>query len=337
MSRRERDGRDSQGKRLHSRFDREPSPKKVKREEKSGPSRTHSSHHHSSVKELTDHKQKQEVQDEVPFQSIPVSNIPDHYIETKNLEGKDDRTRMDTQHSSEHRDVLHSHSYYQHSDRGSAGWSSSRRAIDHRRWNDSKEQSRNRIRAEEYDQHKKDERPHSRADEKNTGIWRHDRFKDLEPAVPPARKRPAFREKKLPTEPDADASTKGSEKPKLSTREPPMEWDTGRREEKSELYPRVPDKPSRSFPRVDDRRERRVDGFYQRVEMQRSIDPSGERYGVRGRADRPDFAYGERNSLRAGGFEVEKWKHDLFDEANQSPPRKNEEEHIAKVEALLAL
>ncbi|KAK1417555.1 hypothetical protein QVD17_26684 [Tagetes erecta] len=39
---------------------------------------------------------------------------------------------------------------------------------------------------------------------------------------------------------------------------------------------------------------------------------------------------------RPSGGRVEKWKHDLYDEANKSPTSKNEEDQIAKVEALLA-
>lgn len=37
-----------------------------------------------------------------------------------------------------------------------------------------------------------------------------------------------------------------------------------------------------------------------------------------------------------GGYQAERWKHDLFDEGNRSPTPKNEEDEIAKVEALLS-
>ena len=37
-----------------------------------------------------------------------------------------------------------------------------------------------------------------------------------------------------------------------------------------------------------------------------------------------------------GGFQVEKWKHDLFGEANWSLAPKMEEQQIVKVAALLA-
>lgn len=45
---------------------------------------------------------------------------------------------------------------------------------------------------------------------------------------------------------------------------------------------------------------------------------------------------GRLGQRRQSGEPVDKWKHDLFDEANRSPTPKNEEDQIAKVEALLA-
>ncbi|CAA2999701.1 Hypothetical predicted protein [Olea europaea subsp. europaea] len=39
---------------------------------------------------------------------------------------------------------------------------------------------------------------------------------------------------------------------------------------------------------------------------------------------------------RPTGGRVEKWKHDLYEESNRSPTPKNEEDQIAKIEALLA-
>ncbi|MCL7040714.1 hypothetical protein MKW94_028783, partial [Papaver nudicaule] len=46
----------------------------------------------------------------------------------------------------------------------------------------------------------------------------------------------------------------------------------------------------------------------------------------------------ERNGhhSQTNSFKAEKWKHDLYDEANKSPTAKNEEEQIAKVQALLS-
>ncbi|MQL92678.1 hypothetical protein Taro_025313 [Colocasia esculenta] len=73
-------------------------------------------------------------------------------------------------------------------------------------------------------------------------------------------------------------------------------------------------------------------------EAQRAGYQSRERFGcggaVRGR-DRYNGRYGERIQNQVGGSQ-DRWKHDLFDEANRSPTPKNEEDEIAKVEALLA-
>ena len=56
------------------------------------------------------------------------------------------------------------------------------------------------------------------------------------------------------------------------------------------------------------------------------------------REDRRHVPSGEPRRPRRmeGNREAEKWKHDLFDEGNRSSPPKNEEEEIAKLEALLA-
>lgn len=65
--------------------------------------------------------------------------------------------------------------------------------------------------------------------------------------------------------------------------------------------------------------------------------------GGRNRVQQPHRARPERGAegfVRRqgyGGGRVDKWKHDMFDEVNQSPTSKNEEDHVAKVEALLAL
>ncbi|XP_021750189.1 uncharacterized protein LOC110715875 [Chenopodium quinoa] len=47
--------------------------------------------------------------------------------------------------------------------------------------------------------------------------------------------------------------------------------------------------------------------------------------------------FGGRQGYRSSGSQAEKWKHDLYDEANRSPPPKKEEDPVAKVEALLSL
>lgn len=334
MSRRERDARDSHGKRLHSRFDREPSPKKLKRDEKPEVNPTHSSHRHRSVADAPRHEQKQQSARDDVLKALPeaptVSSIPVFQNEKTSLERKIDKPPVGTQHTSDNREVPRSRSFYQHDDRsgtGQGGLNLSRRPTDQRRWND-------KAREEANDQPKKDDRPQTRADEK-ASVWRHDRFRAVESA-PPVRKRPAFSEKKMQSEPEIDASATGMDKPKMLSVRNPREFAGQKTEEKGGFYPRPLD---RSLEKLD-RRERRVDSVHVRGEPQRGIDgdQSRERYGgMRGRNDRFGVRSNEREPNSAGGFEAEKWKHDLFDEANRSPPPKNEEEQIAKVEALLAL
>lgn len=76
-----------------------------------------------------------------------------------------------------------------------------------------------------------------------------------------------------------------------------------------------------------------------RTEGQRTNYQSRDRYGGGG-----DGGFGgsfrgrDRFNGKQGqsGGRADKWKHDLYDEANKSPTSKNEEDQIAKVEALLA-
>ncbi|KAK9085783.1 hypothetical protein Sjap_026194 [Stephania japonica] len=76
-----------------------------------------------------------------------------------------------------------------------------------------------------------------------------------------------------------------------------------------------------------------------RGERQRVGFPSRDRFtgndGSRGR-DRFNGRNGELNQYRPPTVRAEKWKHDMFDEANRSPTPKNEDDQIAKIEALLA-
>ncbi|URE11848.1 hypothetical protein MUK42_05534 [Musa troglodytarum] len=73
--------------------------------------------------------------------------------------------------------------------------------------------------------------------------------------------------------------------------------------------------------------------------MRRAGDQSREMHDGRDMRGWARFTgrYGERNMYRQSGFQAEKLKHYLFDEANRSPTPKNEEEQIAKVEVLLSL
>lgn len=326
MSRRE--GRDSHAKRTHSRSEREPSPKKSRRDGKQATERTYTSSHRLDVDTLDrDQKQQRRLPDALPLEKPPATETKvQPEIIKDGLDKKVDVLPDGVKNSSNPTEVPRSRSYFQHDERGSAGHagrSSVRRATDHGRWSDLKEQPRDRFR-ERVELH----RPHRTED---SNVWRHDRFLELETDAPPARKRPAFREKKIEAIPETETATataaNGSETGRLHT---------ARKEERGHFSRSLESRPD---PRADERNFKRGDGPFQRGEMQKGGYQPRERFGggsTRGR-DRFSGHYGDRNTHRPAGFQVEKWKHDLFDEANMSPPPKNEEEQIAKVEALLAL
>ncbi|KAL8167126.1 hypothetical protein V2J09_008625 [Rumex salicifolius] len=71
-----------------------------------------------------------------------------------------------------------------------------------------------------------------------------------------------------------------------------------------------------------------------RARPERGGFPSRDRFRGEGYVRRQ--GYGGVGPGGSGG-RVDKWKHDMFDEVNRSPKSKNEEDPVAKVEALLAL
>ncbi|MQM22377.1 hypothetical protein Taro_055428 [Colocasia esculenta] len=189
---------------------------------------------------------------------------------------------------------------------------------------------------ERQESRRKDER-HTRYDDKNS--WGHDRYHESEVAMRTLRKRPAFRENKLlAKEPeDAPSSAEAAAEP---THEERLISSSARRDERG--YLRAQGNPGRTFAGAENidgsrdgpswRGEKYGSGYRPR---QRFV-PDG-RGGARGR-DRYEGRNWDRNQSRfAAGKQVERWKHDLFDEANRSPTPKNEDDQIAKIEALLAL
>lgn len=130
------------------------------------------------------------------------------------------------------------------------------------------------------------------------------------------RRRAAFREQKIPSDPErTNKFTDGPEM--LNPRD--HATDSGRRNDRGRNS------------RYNDRVERAVAGQREsnKAESWRGSFPSGERSNANSR-----YRGGDGLSARQGG-RVEKWKHDLFDEANKSPPRKNEDDQLSKIEALL--
>ncbi|KAM7251424.1 hypothetical protein ACFE04_023307 [Oxalis oulophora] len=144
----------------------------------------------------------------------------------------------------------------------------------------------------------RDKNSKGKLDRDNT--WRHDKFSGVKSdPQSPVRKRPAFSEKKIPVDSDKDHG-------KQSHRDRPLSGNEKR----------------------EDRRH--LDRPYRR--------PPGREMQSGGGNDRGrDRLSGGRPRYNSGGTQYDKWSHDLFDEANRSPPRKNEDEQIAKVESLLAL
>lgn len=310
------------------------SPKKTRRDGKPATERTYSSNRDLDMDGTTgqDQKQRRRLQDALPLEAPPAIGTklqPDTVKKGSDI--KIDEISDGAKHSSDPAEVPRSLSYFQHDERGNAGQGgrSYRKANDHG-WSDPKEQSGDRVKdkAEAYDLQKKDERTRARFDDNN--VWKHDGFFELEAEKPPARKRPAFREHKVPAESESAAGATALES-RLPRHDQPVSG-SSRREERGSYHSRGLDKPERQFNRGDERNDRRGD-------VHRAGYQSRDRFGGRGMRGRERFGgrYGERNTYRQGGFQVEKWKHDLFEEANRSPTPKNEEEQIAKVEALLAL
>ncbi|WOL01652.1 U1 small nuclear ribonucleoprotein 70 kDa-like isoform X1 [Canna indica] len=335
MSRRE--GRDSDGRRFHSRpeREREPSPKRPRRDGKPASGRGSLD---VDVEDSRERKHRRRFQDALPVEK---SSAADAKVKPDSMHDASDRKvdPHDIKHSSDPIEASRSRSYFQHDERGSAGHGG--QSYVHRVANDgrstSKDQTGDRVEKKEVsDLHRKYDRSKVHADEKNE--WKHDGFFELEAKAPVPRKRPAFSEKKVPAEKDSVAlPLTGSESRNHHDKQT---YGASRWEEKGSNHSRG-DKPERSFNR-DDKYDRRGDRYLQRNEMHRAeYQPRerAERHGVRETKDRERFngRYGERKPYRQSGLQVDKWKHDLYDEANRSPTPKNEEDQIAKVEALLAL
>eukprot|EP00252_Welwitschia_mirabilis_P015090 TRINITY_DN33224_c0_g1_i2.p1 TRINITY_DN33224_c0_g1~~TRINITY_DN33224_c0_g1_i2.p1 ORF type:complete len:242 (+),score=54.84 TRINITY_DN33224_c0_g1_i2:331-1056(+) len=213
--------------------------------------------------------------------------------------------------------------YFQHDERysrQSIGGTRRREYPDHSDWND-KHRSKDNLK------------------EESDIVWRHDKFHESEASEPREKRKRVFREiKSVPedTHPEGKASTitdKSEGHDKVQSRNDvkesqcePKRWPEGQRDREQALT------------RGDHRRGRwlerdsRNDNFLSRGRYN-----SGRANGVRGR-ERFNMQRGpnERNAFRSQTSDNEKWKHDLFEQANRSPTPKNEEDQMAKIEALLA-
>ncbi|GLT47381.1 hypothetical protein SLA2020_210830 [Shorea laevis] len=328
MSRRER--RDSDSRRHYYRFDREPSPKRSRRDGKPETERLRSN---NNVGEHADREQKhrRRLQDAVPLEA---SEAPDPKVENgavgRQTERKHDASHDGEKRSSDPTEVPKSRSYFQHDERGNAahvGRSFGRRAAPERGWwRDSRDQHDERV-AKRYDKRQRDEKPEGKSDD--NGNWHHDRFFEMEakpplPPLPAAKKRPAFSEKKLPG--NSESADKTAKESEMASHVDQMASLSERREDRDHN------------PRHSGRHERPSAGDWvpSRGEAHRGGFSSRERHGEGGGGSfRERDRFSERQGYHSSSTGAEKWKHDLFDEANKSPLRKNEEDQIAKLEALL--
>ncbi|XP_022942670.1 pre-mRNA-splicing factor CWC25-like isoform X1 [Cucurbita moschata] len=337
MSRRE--ARESDSKRYRSRFDKEPSPKRSRRDRKpleEKLSRNSSSHVEDNKDRDQKHELRHEGQDATPHESsLALDSHPEGGV-SKGANRNSDEREGGTKRSLNPTEVPRSRSYFQHDKRGSAGQvgrsfgrsSSSGRGW----WKDSKEQDKNSDRASgktaTYNSQRRDEIPQTVKEDNHTRT--RDGSSKLEvDSSAPARKRPAFREKKItPDNENFEKAGMASESKKPSDPHQPQDG-RERREERGRDT------------RYSDKLSKHVTGDMasKRDEMKRGGYSVRERYGNGGGGGnyRGRDRFGGRQGYPAsGGTRVEKWKHDLFHEANRSPTPKNEEDQIAKVEALLA-
>ncbi|RDX99021.1 DNA polymerase kappa [Mucuna pruriens] len=216
---------------------------------------------------------------------------------------------------------LHSkpNDHHQHDERGSAGQvgrsSGQRKTVERGWWKDSRNQPNERAETS-HGREQREEKPQGKLDD-NT-FQRRDGFSERKDDPPPTlRKRPAFREKKIPMDSgDANlAATLAVKSSQIDHPHPPE-----RKEERSS-NPHHLDRPEKQF--ADDRAHNKGEA-------------RGRRYGVNDSYKGRDKFNG-RQGYGPGNSRTEKWKHDLYQEVNKDPiPQKNEDDQIAKLEALLA-
>ncbi|KAE9611687.1 hypothetical protein Lal_00011750 [Lupinus albus] len=292
-------GRDSDSKRRHSRHDREAaSPKRYKRDEKEERDERKHVPRHSN-------QQPQHVNKDVVAASEKKSNDP-------------------PRHSSQSTRSPRSRSYHQHGERASTGHvgrSAGRREAgenvftQNRGHNDRVETGQRELR---------NEKSQAKMDD---SFQQRDGFRERKDDPPPTtRKRPAFREKKIPVE-SGDANPAATDAVKTSHADHTPERNE-RKEERSG-NPRHLDRPVRKFAegRAPYKNEDRRDGFSSRVRY----GSGGGNSNYRGRDK-----FNGKQGYHPIKTQTEKWTHDLYQEVNKDPIPKSEDDQIAKLEALLA-
>jgi hypothetical protein len=336
-----------QGKRLQSKVESakegDSSPGRTKRYGK--PATERASHGNTgAVPDVTvqDQKRRRRLQDPLPLE-VPLHETVSKSEHEALRKGSDSKSYN----SSKPTNVPH------HDERNAVSSSRNVRRRpypDHGSWSDS---SKGRItdrygdRADYADVRGRENRAQVLAKEEGSDkVWRHDGFFELEANEPQERRRPAFRETKVVSQ-DGDSGSK-----------------TAIAIDKRDGYNKVADSIKREGRGDANERHHEIETWSERVseggwrgrdnvprneDVERGRwlerDPHNDRFQYRGRfssslrgRERPgrQFDGSESNQLRSRTFSAEKWKHDLFDQANRSPTPKTEEDQIAKIEALLA-
>ncbi|GAU14985.1 hypothetical protein TSUD_47800 [Trifolium subterraneum] len=210
-----------------------------------------------------------------------------------------------------------------HDERGSTvqvGRSASQREADGKVNTQSKESNQRVETSQSRDQ--RDEKSLKKLD---GNFQRRESFSERKDDPTPVRKRPAFREKKIPVD-SGEANLAVTVTVKSShTDYPPR---NERKEERSS-NPNHLDRPEKQIAedRAPNNREARRDGFSSRGRF----GGSGGNSNYRGRDK-----FNGRQDYHPVKTQTEKWKHDLYQEVNKDSIVKNEDDQIAKLEALLA-
>ncbi|XP_025620418.1 uncharacterized protein [Arachis hypogaea] len=316
--------RDSDSKRYHSKFDSE-SSKGVGKSEMMGdaifsPKRYRRDGRQEREREREREREKDRVAtnggDHTDRDQRP--NLPNRSKEVNKdvADKKSNDHNEPSKHSSDPTQPPRSHPYYQvgrNADRREAGGKVSSQS---REYNEKVETGHSRE--------PRDEKSHTKLDDSFQRRGGFSERKDEQPTT--TRRRPAFREKKIPVDsgevnPATRMVVKAVHTDQSSER-------NERKEEKSS-NPNHMDRPEKqnADDRLPNRTEARRDGFSSRVRY----GANGGNGNYRGR----DRFHG-RQGYQPTKTRAEKWKHDLYQEVNKDPTPKNDDDQIAKLEALLA-
>ncbi|BAU00838.1 uncharacterized protein HKW66_Vig0164160 [Vigna angularis] len=291
--------RHSDSKRRHSRFDPQPSPKRYRRD-------------------AYGKEEKERVANGANVQNGDHRRLKEHDPPSTKQRSASLHNKPNDQHAPHPT---------QHEKRGSTGQvgqsSGQRKAGERGWWKNTRKQLHERAETS-HRREQRDGKSQAKLDD-NTFQRRDDFSERKEDPLPTLRKRPAFREKRIPME-SVDANLVAAVAVNLSEINHPAGRNDRKKEERSN-NPHHLGRPEKPF--ADDRAPNKAgarrDGFPSR----------GRRYGdndsYRGRDK-----FNGRQGYRLDKIQTEKWRHDLYQEVSKDPIPQNEDDQIAKLEALLA-